>query len=110
MRISDWSSDVCSSDLEWGSTDIWRFRHVEEKRTARRGAVGPGGCRADVGAGQEGKLRRGSGHERGRRSRQFRDGRVRLGRGRDRKSGLTGKSGSVRVDLGGRRISTKQKI
>src|SRR3546814_497498 len=26
MRISDWSSDVCSSDLEWGSWDRYERR------------------------------------------------------------------------------------
>src|SRR3546814_3927147 len=28
MRISDWSSDVCSSDLEWQEVDSNTFRRV----------------------------------------------------------------------------------
>src|SRR3546814_8278858 len=33
MRISDWSSDVCSSDLKWGIR-----RHVERRQNPRRQA------------------------------------------------------------------------
>src|SRR3546814_3664867 len=28
MRISDWSSDVCSSDLFGGDVAGWRFQHI----------------------------------------------------------------------------------
>src|SRR3546814_18615245 len=97
MRISDWSSDVCSSDLS-------RMKHVGlDGRARESGAVGAGGPGSP-------------GHGRGQ-----------MGRGgdrlptlgvlcalpwseftrdvtedhRDRKSGLKGKRVSVRVDLGG---------
>src|SRR3546814_5548006 len=55
MRISDWSSDVCSSDLEadrrfWGGDDFGRLRpvadvaapesfRIERSRDASRGAI-----------------------------------------------------------------------
>src|SRR3546814_12618705 len=29
MRISDWSSDVCSSDLEWDNRHFWRVSNAE---------------------------------------------------------------------------------
>src|SRR3546814_2072387 len=38
MRISDWSSDVCSSDLMWITVgDVWRIRYRQiEARIAER--------------------------------------------------------------------------
>src|SRR3546814_5552849 len=33
MRISDWSSDVCSSDLPWGEQRLIRDKHSELKVT-----------------------------------------------------------------------------
>src|SRR3546814_19114455 len=71
MRISDWSSDVCSSDL---------------------------GLRHEVPAPRD-RLRQAQGDGRGRENRAA---------GADRKSVVLGKSVSVRVDLGGRRIITKK--
>src|SRR3546814_14774099 len=103
MRISDWSSDVCSSDL---------FRLVR--------AVA-----ADAGAGAKDRRDRRA----DRRSRPHRP-RARTARGRageapadqrrrargeakgtcrDRKSVVEGKRGSGRVDLGGRRIIKTKK-
>src|SRR3546814_7684941 len=38
MRISDWSSDVCSSDLESGRADTWRAGGLSGLRTALVGA------------------------------------------------------------------------
>src|SRR3546814_10215829 len=78
MRISDWSSDVCSSDLlPW-----------------RRGLV--------TGAGTHHGLDR----------QVVLVGELEIalvvGRNRDRKSVVSGKSVSVRVDLGGRRIIKKK--
>src|SRR3546814_17273958 len=79
MRISDWSSDVCSSDLlartaphlaryRTGDADQISFRRVPAHLFRGRGFRGP-----------------------------------------DRKSVVSGKSVSVRVDLGGRRlIKTKR--
>src|SRR3546814_19714222 len=74
LRISDWSSDVCSSDLAW--------------RGCRRS------CRCSSPA-------------RGHRARLQRP-RPRPAH-RDRKSVVQGKSVSVRVDLGGRRIVKKKR-
>src|SRR3546814_11267537 len=88
MRISDWSADVCSSDL------------------AGRG-----------GRGYDGRAGRARGPA-PRRHHAPRDGRrrqeaavlpARRRRVQDRKSVVSGKSVSVRVDLGGRRIIKKTK-
>src|SRR3546814_17069140 len=81
MRFSDWSSDVCSSDL------------------AKRGGPGNGGRRSYFGrrttdespcpcVAQERRAR---------------------SAGQDRKSGVQGKSVSVRVDVGGRRNIKKKR-
>src|SRR3546814_3472963 len=40
MRISDWSSDVCSSDLDRGRCRRGRLRHATGPAAAVRGAVG----------------------------------------------------------------------
>src|SRR3546814_17863195 len=82
MRISDWSSDVCSSDLS-----------LAVRARARRRRLRPIGVRA-VGVGLALGLL--AGLLRG------------LALGADRKSVVWGKSVSVRVDLGGRRIIKKQ--
>src|SRR3546814_16324858 len=73
VRISDGSSDVCSSDLA--------VEHVDVQPALR----------ADQGGEQADRPR--AGHQEG-----------------DRKSVVSGKSVSVRVDLGGRRIITKKNI
>src|SRR3546814_13613312 len=90
MRISDWSSDVCSSDLH-ADDDAGRWcrgtvpvgsrgvRHAVCDLAEKR--------RADHHAGT---IRQGSRRPRDRR--------------RDRKSVVQGQSVTVRVDLGGRRI------
>src|SRR3546814_17477557 len=100
MRISDWSSDVCSSDLDQSA--IGELVHVEagQRIQAVLALIGVEGIGADdffttVDAMlDEPEL-----------------GPVNLPPGRslfavDRKSVLSGKSVSVRVDLGGRRIIT----
>src|SRR3546814_10208150 len=79
MRISDWSSDVCSSDL-WGDRS-------RRSRDRRRAACPTGASRPAPTS---------------RRSRErARKARARQG---DRKSVVSGKSVSVLVDLGGRGI------
>src|SRR3546814_19742794 len=97
MRISDWSSDVCSSDLAGNDGD----RHFRQSAARRR-------------------------HGHGARDRRRLPGRLRLqprirarvpqgadgagGRGAEvRKSVVEGKSVSVSVDLGCRRIIKKKK-
>src|SRR3546814_19103369 len=111
MRISDWSSDVCSSDLapRPAQTEPASDRH----RTASPGTVHrriacflrhgraspvtdayrPGG-RSGAPAAPCGSPGLGVGFK---------------GVRRDRKSVVAGKSGSVRVDLGGCRIIQKKK-
>src|SRR3546814_14559827 len=90
MRISDWSSDVCSSDL---ARALRRLRH--------RHGVG----RPLPHHGRAGELRHPAGGQG--------SGEVRLRGHRtlpDRKSVVEGKSVAVSVDLGGRRISKKNNI
>src|SRR3546814_4226296 len=94
MRISDWSSVVCSSDL--------RSRHAVGERVGReidgrgRRAVVP----LEVGRGVRIDVEQVVIHHR----RQHLTGEG----GGDRKSAVQGKSVSVGVDLGGRRIITKK--
>src|SRR3546814_15043518 len=79
MRISDWSSDVCSSDLVRGEAVADRAVAVADDAIAPEMRL----ARGDLG------------------------GRAELRRRVDRKSVVEGKSVSVRVDLGGRRIIKK---
>src|SRR3546814_14677239 len=80
MRISDWSSDVCSSDLiaaiGWKGDDITRFRLPAPTASETERAILrhlPGATRAEIG-----------------------------------RASCREKSVSVRVDLGGRRIIKKK--
>src|SRR3546814_17972647 len=104
MRISDWSSDVCSSDLldDRGPGVTDRFTPGR-----RAGAFGihAGTPRRTVAPHPEGARRR-----RGARRAQDPDGRwwSRHAAGVERKSVMEGKRVSVRVDLGGARIVTKK--
>src|SRR3546814_16616759 len=76
MRISDWSSDVCSSDL----AELWCSDHrIEARRKAGPFDLWPTGLGFEYFFGFI-----------------------------DRKSVVQGKSVSVRVDLGGRRIIKKK--
>src|SRR3546814_17244840 len=100
MRISDWSSDVCSSDLFVGTIHL-RFSRIRQ-------CVG-GGIHAPRPSSTGN--RRNAGH-RDLRS-PARAPRLAackgINRETDRKSVVEGKSVSVRVDLGGRRIIKKKK-
>src|SRR3546814_15352413 len=87
MRISDWSADVCSSDLpmaspQGGSSAPPRARIPHTKK---------GGSRPPLITAFAGMTHRHSVQP-------------------DRKSVVSGKSVSVRVDLGGRRIIKKNNI
>src|SRR3546814_17840850 len=102
MRISDWSSDVCSSDLD-GAFRIG-FRPAFQDLPVGT-AIGESFrltwlITKEVG-GTLSRLVRGSGRE---------EISSPIGLVRDRKSVVSGKSVSVRVDLGGRRIIKKKKI
>src|SRR3546814_16184048 len=88
MRISEWSSDVCSSDLRRFRAYARRRAPVlEPLRSGARAAVAHAACAADA---------------------EVEPRRARHLRFQDRKSVVWGKSVSVRVDLGGRRILQKQ--
>src|SRR3546814_15175264 len=90
MRISDWSSDVCSSDLP-----LLRMieatgpssRHGRRAWAARVGLTSRPSFIACLGSRNQGTVETVS----------------------DRKSAVEGKSVSVRVEHGGRRIMTKKK-
>src|SRR3546814_19522931 len=96
MRISDWSSDVCSSDLADPADDhqgparrpaAGLRRRLQRARLAVRRGPRPGAV---------------DGVQRGRAGPELQCRRP------DRKSVVSGKSVSVRVDLGGRRIIKKK--
>src|SRR3546814_7014712 len=82
MRISDWSSDVCSSDLA---------RPAERHDDLEKGAERPGAV------------------DRRRLLQRHRQPRQEAAQHPARKSVVSGKSVSVRVDLGGHRIIKKKK-
>src|SRR3546814_19235781 len=84
MRISDWSSDVCSSDL----AEVALYR-VSEGEGAGQPADGDGERHA-VDHRQGGGDRQANAHQQAQRA--------------ERKSHLQGKSASIRVNLGSRRI------
>src|SRR3546814_11934928 len=129
MRISDWSSDVCSSDLEghghgrhvgWldGGYGPFGRRYGRHAHAGERPFLSSRTCQDGPLYARGGK-RRGGGHGSwiGRRHAaqparlQFRAA-GQAGSPRpdeDRKSGVQGKSVSVRVYIGGRRILKKKK-
>src|SRR3546814_11107111 len=93
MRISDWSSDVCSSDLFKQEDQL-----LQQKRQGRlRARIRVGHA---VAARSRAAGRRRCGHRYSQRLQ---------GRRADRKSVVSGKSVSVRVDIGGRSIIKKNK-
>src|SRR3546814_15762290 len=109
MRISDWSSDVCSSDLE--SADLRRagvggsqyLAHLLGRAAEHHSLVG-----RDQRAPDQDRIGRHRGEDRvvvGVRQRLC----AGLGGTQDRKSVVSGKRGTVRVDLGWRRIINKKK-
>src|SRR3546814_15071078 len=87
MRISDWSSDVCSSDLLTSCVP----------RTRRRGVLYSSVRLRTCSSGRDAAI-----------SAALQGGRAGRGIALDRKRVAEGKSGSVRVDLGGSRIITKK--
>src|SRR3546814_18187493 len=86
MRISDWSSDVCSSDLPLTALDAKASRWIIEliDRHLDNGGIAVLTTHQDIKLAHTTQT--------------------------DRKSVVKGKSVSVRVDLGGRRIITKKKL
>src|SRR3546814_15497146 len=122
MRISDWSSDVCSSDLavraelveapsfcgatrkNGPSTSSGRTDEGELSFVSRVPDPLAADRRRDLRAGRDGRLHRRQCSADGPRTRA-----PAHNRDRDRKSDVYGKSVSVRVDLGGRRTIKKKK-
>src|SRR3546814_12553578 len=98
MRISDWSSDVCSSDLN--REDETRLKLTINLEVAEVKAVTERGVNKEELVGKK--------HNE---SFYIVTAKAEEGNGliRDRKSVVEGKSVSVRVDLGGRRIIKKKK-
>src|SRR3546814_14728320 len=117
MRISDWSSDVCSSDLRRrahrsrqpgaGFPVSLRSRATDRPQAVRRDPRTRRYAGRIVSAPRRGIARRAAVRD------AFAVPQGRLAamppRAGDRKSGVQGKSVSVRVDLGGRRILKKKK-
>src|SRR3546814_16637415 len=117
MRISDWSSDVCSSDLQ-ASAAAPETAQAFGRRGSRRGAGG--GARAAPRSWARGGDARqcgaGDRHVACECAAPFRiGGRAAIGADgidgarSDRKSVVSGKRVSGRVDRGGRRLLKKQK-
>src|SRR3546814_14143039 len=101
MRISDWSSDVCSSDLQLGGYQRRpRDRAQGDRLDAQAARAGrlPAHQRQDVGRTLSGRA-----------GAAIPDRRTHLRLWPDRKSVVAGKSVSVRLDLGGLRIIQKHK-
>src|SRR3546814_15093307 len=136
MRISDWSSDVCSSDLAWGGasfrpgkgaealieTDAAFQQHRHQVQHEGQFVVHP--PHAAIGERTKRQLCADKGEASGRNRKQRPAPRPiagkpqsegghgpsdRRARQTDRKSVVSGKSVSVRVDLGGRRIHKQKK-
>src|SRR3546814_18950167 len=112
MRISDWSSDVCSSDLAGDNRCNWQIRHAAWQRSHpdrrlpasgndRRGSSGPEAEPFPPTAATPRSPRR-------RQDRSVPGRHPKPLAPSDRKSVVSGKSVSVRVDPGGVRIIRTQ--
>src|SRR3546814_16113973 len=101
MRISDWSSDVCSSDLKAHTTQARHRAALSHTWHALScsDATGEGSTTSSVAPSKVSSSRRSSCLW------QVQS----TSRNPDRKSVVSGKSVSVRVDLGGRRTLKKKK-
>src|SRR3546814_17309263 len=112
MRISDWSSDVCSSDLSVDALSLADYDALFERRSIHTGfrseepeappyrqILGPAFDTLPP------RLKELHGRKAARRW----QGHAEVRRGTDRKSVVAGKSVSVRVDPGGRRIIKNKK-
>src|SRR3546814_12396828 len=101
MRISDWSSDVCSSDLQESVE-----REDVQQESAKSAVSQLAGARLPLEAGsvvlgEDGHIQSAPAN---------RPLAFRFAACGDRKSVVSGKSVSVRVDLGGRSIIKKKKL
>src|SRR3546814_19483549 len=108
MRISDWSSDVCSSDLPQPDRDLAREQrclatdHLAEEEHAHQGCDNFGDENHRI-ADQAARVELANGLDHG----AAENGAIEQRNG-DRKSVVLGKSVSVRVDLGGRSLLKKK--
>src|SRR3546814_12419157 len=102
MRISDWSSDVCSSDLARPGAR----RGLRQHGPAQPGGAGLGARSADAGGAAVRQVAI-HGHREGNPRRRTRPQSAEPGQRSEERR--VGKSVSVRVDLGGRRNIKKKK-
>src|SRR3546814_13668027 len=102
MRISDWSSDVCSSDLDRGGVreqrDALAFERSQKRRVGEQ-AVDTEVNSHDASGAPSVSAKQSGGWKSG----------LPGGCGQDRESGVWGEGVAVRVDRGGRRIIKKKK-
>src|SRR3546814_13397689 len=112
MRISDWSSDVCSSDLDGGEATMRRTSKSDPHRRLLRALLEMAGPETEpIGSSSRSWASvtfTGAQHE----FELFlmgKDAHDRANKLADRKSVVKGKSVEVRVDLGVRRIIKKKK-
>src|SRR3546814_14740938 len=98
MRISDWSSDVCSSDLDWANAEV--AIHSDMTRSERQAAMNASWTTVEGLLDLYGVKKRWYKKKAKSKAVDEKTG---------RKSVVEGKSVSVRVDLGGRRIIKKKK-
>src|SRR3546814_18708968 len=117
MRISDWSSDVCSSDLPAGFLTMEKVRHqlflprpLSDRLEALASRPGTTKSAILVDALTAWLNRRGASELEDRFAIRLERLTQAIGRVADRKSGGEGKSVSVRVGIGGRRRIKKQQI
>src|SRR3546814_19182819 len=103
MRISDWSSDVCSSDLRLRCQRSGPVRSDPGRSQRRTAAVF-----AQMAIEPERGLQPAAGWREPNHGHDDLLTKQIAGRSGDRKSVVSGKSVSVRVDLGGRRIIKKK--
>src|SRR3546814_15665644 len=108
MRISDWSSDVCSSDLHVG-IERRLFDQIEHRSECVERVVQQHIAVADALKDIAARLWQLAWQQRRKLEVGAVDQIVDLDRAADRKSVVSGKSVSVRVDLGGRGIIKKKK-
>src|SRR3546814_15792888 len=118
MRISDWSSDVCSSDLDRPRRGCRRGQRGHARRGRRRAAPRPRRAARQARLGRS--LPRCDAQEKSGGEEQvsdrytdkpflrFVEAWVLKAIGQDWKSAVSGKSVSVRVDMGGRGIIKKK--
>src|SRR3546814_15091562 len=107
MRISDWSSDVCSSDLHARSVPYCEGQAVRRPfaQDVRNAALLGPGNRVELGEKKYARLLPSRNRPACRLTKTW----TRCGQRRARKSVVSGTSVSVRVDIGGRRNIKKKK-